>query len=288
VSEVRKDITAPPVGEPKVEPKAAGKPGPEPKAAEQAAVAKPPEELIIGTWEGKHWSRKLSGEIDQWDETYDFDRAGTFRRICKLPGLSASTEGEYKVVDDKTLATWGKDSTKQTRWKMTLTGDILLLEHPEPDRKVALAGRSKLTRRTGPVSPGSAAARSEDLEKLQGTWKMKSVKWAEQDKTTMILLTSRWEITVKGNEVTEVTENGGKEERRRYSIALDEKKTPKVYTMTSLEGKDKGKASSGIYSLDGDTLRMCSQREGLPRDFTITQGQDVNSKYLHTYQRVKR
>ena len=51
-------------------------------------------------------------------------------------------------------------------------------------------------------------------------------------------------------------------------------KSPKVLKITVADGKDKGKTSSSIYSVAGNTFKRCSMRGDLPKDFEIRQGQD--------------
>jgi uncharacterized protein (TIGR03067 family) len=127
-----------------------------------------------------------------------------------------------------------------------------------------------------------------DLKKLQGTWKLVTVEWAEADSRKMIFLSSKHLCVIKGNRMTLRDENGDKVRETKYRFTLDATKKPRVYRRTFLEGKMKGKIGAGIYSIAGDTLLLCSKGKGLPKDFVIRQGQEVKDKYLYTYKRVKK
>jgi uncharacterized protein (TIGR03067 family) len=131
-------------------------------------------------------------------------------------------------------------------------------------------------------------ATGDDKASLQGTWKLESVKWAEAGKTSSIFLSSKSYLVVEGDQMTTRDEDDGKVKETKYSYTLDPKKKPAVYEKKVLDGKDKGKTFSGIYAIDGDTLKMCSKGKGLPEDFEITQGKDVKDKYLYVYKRVKK
>jgi uncharacterized protein (TIGR03067 family) len=131
-------------------------------------------------------------------------------------------------------------------------------------------------------------ARGDDKASLQGTWKLASIKWAEADRTSSIYLTSKSYLIVEGEQMVMRDEEVGKVKETKYSYTLDPKKKPAVYEQKALDGENKGKTYSGIYAIDGDTLKMCSKARGLPEDFEITQGKDVKDKYLYVYKRVKK
>jgi uncharacterized protein (TIGR03067 family) len=128
-----------------------------------------------------------------------------------------------------------------------------------------------------------------DKDKLKGTWKLAEVKWAEEGKTTTIVLSSKSYLGIDGDQMTRRDEDAdGKVTETKYKLTLDPSKKPAAYERTALDGKDKGKTTTGIYKIDGDTLLMCSKKEGLPTDFAITQGKEVKDKYLYTYKREKK
>ena len=129
---------------------------------------------------------------------------------------------------------------------------------------------------------------ADDKEKLQGTWKLESISWAEQDSKRSIYLSSESYLVVKGDEIVDRDKEDGKFKEAKSTLKLDPDKKPSVYERKALDGPNKGKTSSGIYIIDGDKLKICSMGKGLPKDFEIVQGQDVKSKYLYEYKRVKK
>ena len=131
-------------------------------------------------------------------------------------------------------------------------------------------------------------ARGDDKASLQGTWKLESVKWAETDKVSSIILSSKSYLIVEGDMMTSRNEDSDGNKETKFSFTLDEKKKPAVYEQKALDGKNKDKTFSGIYVIDGDTLKMCSKGKGLPDNFDIIQGKDVKDKYLYVYKRVKK
>jgi uncharacterized protein (TIGR03067 family) len=122
---------------------------------------------------------------------------------------------------------------------------------------------------------------------LDGTWKLEKFEWAEEAGTSMLLLHNDHRVTIGGGRMTTRNEYDKTVTVTEYELTLDPSKSPAVYTQTTRDGQNKGKTTTGIYSLDGDTLRLCSKKKGLPTDFTITEGQDVKDKYVYTYKRVK-
>lgn len=137
------------------------------------------------------------------------------------------------------------------------------------------------------VSSGGADDKAEK-DKLKGTWKLAEVKWAEEGSTKTIILSSKSYLVIDGDRMTRRSEEDGKLTETKYKLTIHPGKNPAVFERTALEGKDKDKTTTGIYTVDGDTLLMCSKKDGLPTDFTVTQGQDVKDKYLYTYKREKK
>lgn len=150
-----------------------------------------------------------------------------------------------------------------------------------------------MTRKTATERPVAIDAKKKphpltgDASKLQGKWQLQLVKWAESDKTSSIYVTSKSYIVVDGDQMITQNEDGSKTIETKYNFKLDSTKKPAVYERTAIDGKNKGATSTGIYVIEGDTLKMCDQAKGLPADFEITQGKDVKDKYLFVYKRVK-
>jgi uncharacterized protein (TIGR03067 family) len=56
---------------------------------------------------------------------------------------------------------------------------------------------------------------------------------------------------------------------------MDASKKPKEITMTLTTGKDKGKISKGIYSLEGDVLKLCYAMPGYDRPTSFSTKKDA-------------
>lgn len=162
--------------------------------------------------------------------------------------------------------------------KLKIAGDELTMEFDN--------GQTiRLARARQPVA---GAGDKVDKDNLEGIWKLTEVKWAEEGRTSTIILSSKSYLIIDGGQMTERDEQDGeKVSEAKYKFSLDTSKKPAVYERKELGGRDKGKATTGVYSLDGDTLLLCLMKEGLPTDFAITQGKDVKDKYLYTYKRQK-
>jgi uncharacterized protein (TIGR03067 family) len=118
-------------------------------------------------------------------------------------------------------------------------------------------------RRSG--APGEDAKRAEvtnEKKRLVGVWKLVACE-AEGKKVPDAVLKGevvRWRISGESVEVTVENENKGVD---RYS--LDPTTKPKAIDLTD----KKGRRTPGIYSLDGDKLKVCINEGGKerPKDF---------------------
>ena len=104
-----------------------------------------------------------------------------------------------------------------------------------------------------------------EREKLIGHWfviryeKNGGVKFSDKDDRS-------YKFTITEDKIIVKTSN-----QVRFSYVLDVKSSPKRIDLTCLEeGKSKGTILYGIYSLDGDTLKICDNYKGeksRPDDF---------------------
>jgi uncharacterized protein (TIGR03067 family) len=99
-----------------------------------------------------------------------------------------------------------------------------------------------------------------DVDKLAGAWSAASgvnngrpIPDATVQKLRLTLTKDRYK-TERGDEVLFDS---------RYTI--DASREPKQMNMIGTEGENKGKAAQGIYSLDGDTLKICYTMPGKDR-----------------------
>jgi uncharacterized protein (TIGR03067 family) len=92
-----------------------------------------------------------------------------------------------------------------------------------------------------------------DLETLQGTWKIDSIKEsfakAPAEETIKEFL-----VTVK-DDTMKITRNSVA--TVAFKIKLDPTASPSKIDLTHTEGPDKGKTELGIYKFEGDTWTMC-------------------------------
>jgi uncharacterized protein (TIGR03067 family) len=118
----------------------------------------------------------------------------------------------------------------------------------------------------------------DDLDKLQGTWRLKSSLWngvpePEAARSVTYLF--------QGDRFIVVDKDGNRMEER---IRLMPDHTPKAIDCLS---KDGGPASPGIYELEGDTLRWCSPLGSPKVRPTAFSSQPGSRKYLLVLRREK-
>ena len=110
------------------------------------------------------------------------------------------------------------------------------------------------------------APEKEEMTKFQGTWAVTS---AERDgKPDQALKGAR--ITFEGDTFTRKTEA----DTVHGTYRLDPKQSPKETGATYTDGPLRGKKVFGIYSLEGDSLKICYSEPGknAPLDFTSKPG----------------
>jgi hypothetical protein len=118
-----------------------------PPAPDKPKPAPTPTELIVGKWSGKYPTKKVTGEEEDLDETWTFEKAGTFRRTIAIPGGTLSQEGTYRLVDAKTLELTQQQPAKPESWNLSITADSLVIAHPvNPGRGGIGHGTSMLRR----------------------------------------------------------------------------------------------------------------------------------------------
>jgi uncharacterized protein (TIGR03067 family) len=133
-------------------------------------------------------------------------------------------------------------------------------------------------------SPGAAAfaqprdLAKEDLDKLRGTWRIESSWWngvpeSEAAKSVTILF--------QGDKFIVVDKDGNRQEE---TIRLMPDQTPKAIDCWSKGG---GRASPGIYELDGHTFRWCSPLGSPKVRPTSFSSQPGSRQYLMVLRREK-
>jgi RNA polymerase sigma factor (sigma-70 family) len=120
----------------------------------------------------------------------------------------------------------------------------------------------------------------QDQQKLLGTWECTFARiddnpLAEDTRKQLRLVMTKDRYTTK-------TE---KEKLFEGSYRLDPTASPKTIDIIALEGKEKGKAALGIYTIEEDTLKVCyTLGQERPRDFRSPRG---SGAFLTTWKQVK-
>lgn len=126
---------------------------------------------------------------------------------------------------------------------------------------------------SGPRSPeGEASAATsdpakQDLDKLQGTWRIESSMWNGVEEPP---IAKKLKIIIQDDKFIQVDIDGN---RLSNTIKLMPGQTPKAIDFWSWDGD--GRASPGIYSLEGDTFKWCSaggSNKVRPTSFASTPG----------------
>jgi uncharacterized protein (TIGR03067 family) len=129
----------------------------------------------------------------------------------------------------------------------------------------------------------TVGASAQDAKKeqalLQGKWK--AVKLEIEGKEIPANELAELKITVEGDQF--IGKKGAGEPEKNL-MKLDPAKKPKAIDLTPQSGPTEGMTLQGIYTLDGDTLKMCLALPGANRPDAFAAGE---MRVLITLQRVK-
>jgi len=118
---------------------------------------------------------------------------------------------------------------------------------------IALLSTTACSRPHSPVAATSAAPgdlAKEDLDKLQGTWRMESSVWNGVPERDVALKVT---LIFQGDKLIWVDKDGIQYQEDTIQLMPDQ--SPRAIDNWS---KGLGQAAPGIYSLEGDTFRWCS------------------------------
>jgi uncharacterized protein (TIGR03067 family) len=111
---------------------------------------------------------------------------------------------------------------------------------------------------------GRLNAADEDAKKalkaLQGTWKVTALTFEGKEAPEEAV--KKMVFTVK--EDAYAMKEGDKQ-KESGTIKVDPTEKPKTIDFVIKEGEDKGKTQQGIYTLEGDTLKICMAKPGKDR-----------------------
>lgn len=153
---------------------------------------------------------------------------------------------------------------------------------PKETRK---AEPAKDQRPSTPAVPAVNPA-ADDTAKLQGTWN--AVQIESNGKTLgkdaigvrdMQFIIEGDRLTIPGVEAGSQGRAGSGGPARRKRFALDPAKTPKAIDLTSLDGREKGETSAGIYKIEDGRLTIAlapaEHPEARPEDFKAAAGDGI-------------
>jgi uncharacterized protein (TIGR03067 family) len=120
---------------------------------------------------------------------------------------------------------------------------------------IALLSTTACSRPRSPVgatsaAPGDQAEEDQDLDKLQGTWRIESSVWNGVPERGVALKTT---LIFQGGKLTWVDKDGIHYQEDTIKLMADQ--SPRAIDNWN---KGRGQAVPGIYSLEGDTFRWCS------------------------------
>jgi uncharacterized protein (TIGR03067 family) len=107
-------------------------------------------------------------------------------------------------------------------------------------------------------------AAQKDMKAIQGTWKIDTlaIDGNPAPATVVAMLT----FVFKDDKLTITPGDPGEV---NHTYRLDPSAKPASFDMTHADGKDKGKTQKGIYSLEGNSLKLCfGKPDQRPEEFT--------------------
>jgi uncharacterized protein (TIGR03067 family) len=112
--------------------------------------------------------------------------------------------------------------------------------------------------------PSRGDAPDRDTAKIQGSWKVVSLE-ADGDQGPAEIV-AKLKLVFKDGKLTFTPGEPG---FTNYTYKLDPSTKPPSFDMTHADGKDKGDTTKGIYSFDGDNLKICFGKDDQrPKEFT--------------------
>ena len=122
------------------------------------------------------------------------------------------------------------------------------------------------------IVKGADDASAKDKESLQGIWQFDSLDTDGPKPPPEEM--KKMKLTIKDNKMSHPGAQGKTEEA---TFELDATATPKTIDMTTTGGTEKGEKLQAIYSLDGDTLKLCIAAPGKerPKEFKAVKERTV-------------
>jgi uncharacterized protein (TIGR03067 family) len=134
------------------------------------------------------------------------------------------------------------------------------------------------------LAAGLVAAQDKkgDLAKMEGTWEVVAAEAQGNKAPAEQLKQAKLRLTIKGDQFTYKSNDMTFAEG---SIKLDEAKTPRAIDVKGKDPTGKEIGSTGIYEIEGDTMKVCFVEKGdRPTKFETKEGSPAQ---IVTYKRVK-
>jgi uncharacterized protein (TIGR03067 family) len=120
----------------------------------------------------------------------------------------------------------------------------------------------------------------QDEATIQGTWKLVALE--SDGKQAPAEIVAALKLVFKDDTLTFTPGEPG---FTNYKFKLDPTKKPASFVMTHADGANKGETEKGIYSLDGDHLKICfGKLDATLNEFTARAG---SQQSMYSLERVK-
>jgi uncharacterized protein (TIGR03067 family) len=130
------------------------------------------------------------------------------------------------------------------------------------------------------AEPSKQDALTKDTDRIQGIWKLAALE--ADGKPAPAEIVAALKLVFKDDTLTFTPGEPG---FTNYKFKLDATTRPAGFAMTHADGANKGETEKGIYSLDGDHLKICFGR--LDKTLNEITGRAGSQQSMYSLERVK-